>query len=171
MTEQADQALDEPTGSDKFEKELRQLVNEQVLPCYKWYSTHKTWPRIMFRGGGMIVVIGSLTLPTIAASSMQYREILLTIVSLAVAVLSSLNAFFRWDATWRSRTRAAYSLQGLLATWEFNLSAAKRSKEPERCALQATESLFKDAFALVGSETDEFFANIRWPEAPKPRDA
>jgi hypothetical protein len=163
--------MTERTEFDTFETGLRQLVNEQVVPCYKWYSTHKTWPRVMFRGGGMIVVIGSLILPAIAASSMPKREIVLTMVSLAVAVLSSLNAFFRWDATWRSRTRAAYALQGLLATWEFNLSAARRSKDPQQCALDATDRLFKDAFALVGSETDEFFANIRWPEAPKPRDA
>lgn len=160
-----------PSEFDRFENGLRQLVNEQVVPCYKWYSTHMMWPGVMFRGGGMVIVIGSLSLPAIAASPMPNREIVLTVVSLAVAIISSLNAFFKWDATWRSRTRAAYALQGLLATWEFNLAAARQSKEPEQCALKATESLFKAAFVLVGSETDEFFANIRWPEAPKPRDA
>lgn len=160
-----------PNEFERFESGLRQLVNEKVLPCYRWYSTHKMWPRVLFRGAGLVVVVGSLSLPAIAASTMPNRDLVLMVVSLAVAVLSSLNAFFRWDATWRSRTRAAYALQGLLATWEFNLAAARRSSEPEQCALKATESLFKDAFALVGSETDEFFANIRWPEAPKVRDA
>jgi hypothetical protein len=38
---------------------------------------------------------------------------------------------------------------------------------PAKAALDATEALFKEAFALVDSETDQFFATIKWPEGPK----
>ena len=156
---------------DTLLQDLRKLVESQVMPCYKWYSTHKAWPRILFRFGGMIVVIGSLSLPAIASSSMPLREPLLTAVSLAVAAFSSLNAFFRWDGAWRSRTRAAYDLQGMLARWEFRLKTAEFADDPRKAALEATEILFNEAFALVGSETDEFFSSVRWPEAPKPSGA
>lgn len=152
---------------DTLVRDLRKLVEEQVMPCYKWYTTHKAWPRMLFRLGGTIVVIGSLTLPAIAASSMNSRDTVLTIVSLAVAVCSSLNSFFRWDGMWRSRTRAAYDLQGMLARWEFQLKLAEFADDPKKAAIEATDAVFKEAFALVGSETDEFFSTIRWPEAPK----
>src|SRR5215212_2455363 len=159
--------MSETAAQEAFENALRKLVSEHVVPCYTWYSTHITWPRVMFRTAGMVVVIGSLSLPAIATSSLPSRNTLLTAVSLAVAILSSLNTFFRWDATWRSRARAGYSLQGLLATWEYGLTAAQRADNPEQAALVATEKLFKDSFALVGTETDEFFANVHWPEAPR----
>ena len=106
--------------------------------------------------------------PVIASSQLLVRDHLLTVVSLAVAVFSSLNAFFHWDGTWRSRTRTAYHLQGMLAQWEFRLKSAEFAKCPTAAALAATETLFNEAFALVGSETDEFFAAAKWPEAPKP---
>lgn len=150
-------------------RDLRELVNKQIMPCYTWYDTHKGWPRLLFRAGGLVVVIGSLLLPAIAAQpDLKSRDEILTIVSLAVAIMSSLNSFFRWDGTWRSRTRTAYALQGLLGKWEFRLRAAAEAENPRAAALAATETLVEEAFALVGSETDEFFATIRWPEGPKP---
>lgn len=148
--------------------DLRTLVDEQVRPCYKWYSWHKILPRILFRFGGMVVVMGSLALPVIASSHLTRQGLLLTIVSLSVAVFSSLNAFFHWDGSWRSRTRTAYSLQGMLARWEFRIKSAEFADRPTTAALEATETLFNEAFALVGSETDEFFSVVKWPEAPKP---
>jgi len=148
--------------------DLRALVEKQVMPCYRWYDSHKGWPRLLFRAGGLIVVVGSLLLPVIAAQNTPEYRVLLTGVSLAVAIMSSLNAFFRWDGAWRSRTRAAYALQGLLGVWEFELKASAAAENPSKAALDATGKLIREAFALVGSETDEFFASVRWPEAPKP---
>jgi hypothetical protein len=55
----------------------------------------------------------------------------------------------------------------MLARWEFRLKSAEFADDPKKTALEATEVLFQEAFALVGSETDEFFASVRWPEAPK----
>lgn len=124
------------TAFDTLLRDLRKLVEDQVMPCYKWYSTHKAWPRLLFRLGGMIVVIGSLSLPAIATSDMPLRDPLLTAVSLAVAAFSSLNAFFRWDGAWRSRTRAAYDLQGMLARWEFRLKSAEFSDDPRKLHLR-----------------------------------
>lgn len=147
-------------------EDLRKLVEKQVMPCYRWYDSHKGWPRVLFRTGGLIVVVGSLFLPVIAAQQpSETRNLILTSVSLAVAIMSSLNAFFRWDGTWRSRTRTAYALQGLIGTWEFRLKAAADAENPRAAAVAATERLINEAFALVGTETDEFFATVRWPEA------
>src|SRR4029079_4980095 len=138
---------------ETIEKDLRELVSKQVMPCYTWYDTHKGWPRILFRVAGLVVVIGSLLLPAIAAqSNLSHQKEILTAVSLAVAIMSSLNSFFKWDATWRSRTRTAYALQGLLGEWEFGMRASRESQNPRSSALEATESLVEQAFALVGSE-------------------
>jgi hypothetical protein len=93
---------------------------------------------------------------------------ILTVISLSVAIVTSSNAFFRWDTTWRGRTRAGHALQGLLANWEYDLAAAAISATPQQAALASTEKLFKEAYALVGAETEEFFASLHWPEAARP---
>jgi hypothetical protein len=84
---------------------------------------------------------------------------------MAVAIPTSLNAFFRWDSTWRSRTRTEGDLRGLLAAWELRLRAAEVADDPTKAALTATETLFREAYALVASETDQFFATVRWPDS------
>jgi hypothetical protein len=151
-----------------FVAHQRKLVENHIMPCHNWYSKHVWWPRVMFRLSGIVVVIGSLSLPIIATSTtLLNRDVVLTATSMSIAALSSLNTFFRWDAMWRSRTRAGHALQGLVASWEYGLSAAALSDKPEQAALAATEKLFKEAFALVGAETEEFFASLHWPEPAK----
>jgi hypothetical protein len=158
------------TTFDALVHDLRRLVEKQVMPSYNWYSSSKGWPRVIFRCGGVMVVMGSLALPVISSSrTIQSgdRELLLTIVSLAVAAFSSLNTFFRWDGMWRSRTRTAYQLQGMLARWELQLKASEFADHPAVAALEATDTLFKGAFALTSSETDEFFSGVKPPEVSR----
>jgi hypothetical protein len=155
---------------DTFFDELRRLVEQHIQPEYKWYQGHTTLPWICFRTAGVVVVIGSLMLPVIAAhGSWPYSKPMLTAVSLAVAVLSSLSTFFRWDATWRSRTNTAGGLKGFLAKWELSMTMAQTNQNPREAALAATQKLFDETFSLVGSETEGFFATVKWPEISKER--
>ena len=149
---------------------LRKLVDYQIRPHYRWYSTHTLWPRLCFRFAGIAVVIGSLTLPVIAAHrEWPHREIFLTGVSLMVAVISSLNTFFKWDSTWQSRVSTAAALQSLLARWDLSMKSAETAQNADDTALAATEKLFNDTFNIVGSETKQFFASVKWPATrPKP---
>lgn len=151
-----------------FVEELRALVNDQVRPCYDWYSTHTTWPRICFRVAAVIVVVGSLALPAIATATWAHHQLVLTVVSLAVAILSSLSTFFKWDSTWQSRTKTVIDLQGFLAKWELALRSAEMAPNPSEAALTATQELFNDVFNTVGSETKQFFSTVKWPEVSKP---
>ena len=138
------------------------------MPEYRWYQGHTTLPWLYFRVAGVVVVVGSLALPVIAAqSSSAYSKPALTVVSLAVAILSSLSTFFRWDASWRSRSNAAAGLKGLLAKWEQVLRTAKRSQNPPKADLTATEKMFDEVIHQGGSETESFFATVKWPEVPK----
>jgi hypothetical protein len=99
-------------------------------------------------------VIGSLLLPVITTyESLWHKQLILTIVSLTVAVLSSLSTFDKWDYAWQTRMKAALELKGLLAKWELNLIAAQVAKNPAEEALTATKQLFDDSFKIVDTET------------------
>jgi hypothetical protein len=153
--------------SDPFLAELKTLVHRHIVPRYRWYQDHTLWPRRCFRTSGFIVVIGSLLLPVITTyESLWHKQLILTIVSLTVAVLSSLSTFYKWDYAWQTREKAALELKGLLAKWELNLIAAQVAKNPAEEALTATKQLFDDSFKIVDTETGQFFANISWPSVP-----
>jgi hypothetical protein len=153
--------------SEPFLEELKSIVHRQIIPRYRWYQKHTLWPRICFRASGFIVVIGSLLLPVITTSeTLLHKQLILTIVSLTVAVLSSLSTFYKWDYAWQTRMKAALELKGLLAKWELNLIAAQVAKNPAEEALNATKQLFDDSFKIVDTETGQFFANINWPSIP-----
>jgi len=154
-----------PTQLDVFVRELRQLVEKQIMPSVEWYSTHTAWPRVAFRLAGVIVVIGSLLLPVITAvKDLPFRDGLLTTVSLAVAIVSSLSTFYRWDSTWQTRTKAAWELRGLLAKWELALKFAETAENPLEAARSATQKLFDDSLDVIGSETNQFFTTVKFPE-------
>jgi len=155
------------TQFEPFLAELKTIVHRQIIPRYRWYQNHTLGPRICFRASGFIVVIGSLLLPVITTyETLGHKQLILTIVSLAVAVLSSLSTFFKWDYAWQTRMKAALELKGLLAKWELNLIAAQVAKNPAEEALNATKQLFDDSFKIVDTETGQFFANINWPSIP-----
>jgi hypothetical protein len=106
--------------------ELKALVHRHVIPRYSWYQKHTLGPRSCFRISGLMVVIGSLLLPVITTyETLWHKRIILAIVSLTVAVLSSLSTFYKWDYAWQTREKAALELKGFLATWELNLIAAQ----------------------------------------------
>jgi hypothetical protein len=166
--------MGEKTEYDLCVEELRALTHKQIDRDFEWYWDHQTWPRIVFRLCGVIVVVGSLLLPVITNfQELPHQRWILTGVSLTVAILSSMSTFFKWDSTWQTRRKAALGLQSALAKWELALTIAKGAENPCKEARAATQMLFDEAFTIIGDETGKFFATVRWPagEAPQVSDA
>jgi hypothetical protein len=156
------------TEYDALLIQLQKLVDEHILPEYKWYRDKGNWPRYAFRTSGFIVIIGSLLLPVITVSTtLKFKFEILTGLSLTIAILSSLSAFFRWDSMWQSRMKTRMELEALLAQWKFALVSAQEAEDPQHGALAATQTLFEKAFASINSETDQFFSTVKWPSIPK----
>jgi hypothetical protein len=126
-----------------FVQELRQLVKQHIEPSYEWYRDHLTGPRLCFRFSGLLVVVASITLPVISSikdDNFPRKTLVLTIVSLGIAILSSLSAFYRWDSTWQSRCRTEAELKHLLANWELALVSAAVAPNPAESALKSTQN-------------------------------
>jgi hypothetical protein len=152
---------------DSFETtvdQMIQLVNRHLVPTIEWYENNRLVPQLLFRTSGLVVVIGSLSLPVISTSGeWRYKTLIIGAVSLTIAVCSSLATFFHWDSVWRSRTNAATQLRGLLAQWELDLAAARTKSDPQAEAVGATYRLFSAVTRIVGMETESFFADLKFP--------
>jgi hypothetical protein len=155
------------TEYDALLIQLHKLVDDHIFPEYKWYRDGGNWPRYAFRISGFTVIIASLLLPVITVSTLSLKPQILTGLSLTIAILSSLSAFFRWDSTWQGRLKTRMELESLLAQWKFALVSAQGAVDPLHDALAATQTLFEKAFASINSETDKFFSTVKWPSIPK----
>jgi len=142
---------------------MRELVNKHIVPNLQWYENHYRLPRFFFRLSGLVVVIGSLLLPIISSANYEHNKTLTLVVSLTVAVFSSLATFYRWDEAWHSRIKAQMDLQSLLAQWELDLAAAKVKQDAQNEVIAATQRLFIAANQIVGMETEVFFKDVKGP--------
>lgn len=135
----------------------------------KWYQGHATWPRLAFRSAGVIVIVLSLSIPFLAAASGQALSVGVPVASLLIAVLTALNGFFAWQKTWEKRISAQLTLEGLVALWETEISAARRlenSQEGYERALRATQELIDRTRSMTVAETGAFFSSIKFPDLP-----
>ena len=152
--------------------ELREIKKTYIDKTWIWYRDHSSWPRIVFRLAGVAVIVLSLTIPFLAAAKGDWLEVGVPAASLSIAILSALNAFFGWQKTWEKRITAQLTLEGLMATWETKIAAARRSENPKEGyenALQATQELIESTRSLTVAETATFFTNIKFPDVKSSR--
>jgi hypothetical protein len=148
-------------------KQLRSIVETQVISTLEWYKSHATWPRVVFRTAGTCIILLSISIPILATHNYPGKETLLSIFALLIAALTGLNAFFKWEETWKSRRQTEFALSHLLAIWDLKMIEALHETDPHhavKIAITATEKLVNDARTITGAETEEFFRNIQWPQ-------
>jgi Protein of unknown function (DUF4231) len=158
---------------DSFETTVNlmvQLVNRHIVPTIEWYQDHSMGPQYLFRTAGFVVVTGSVVLPVLSTmNEWKFKTLAVSVVSLTIAICSSIATFYRWDASWRSRIKAQMELKGVLAQWELDLAAARIKDDPRKEVVEATQRLFAAAMRLAGAETEGFFADLKMPEVSAPR--
>ena len=144
---------------------LRNIKEKYVDGMRDWYAIRTTWPRLMFRTAGTLVIIGGALLSYLAGNTREH-EWLIPIVSLAIVVLTGFNAFFNWQGMWQKRIVIKQELDAGLALWETQIDEAQQmedKKEAYSLALEATRQLIKSSKALNQGETTEFFSGIKMP--------
>lgn len=152
--------------------ELCKIKEQYVDSLLLWYRTHVTWPRVIFRTAGTVVIVLSLAIPFLASAKGTYLEVGVPIASFVIALLSALNAFYGWQKTWEKRISTQLALEGLIAIWETEIAAARREAnvtEGYARALKATQGLIEKAKVLSVGETGSFFAAVKFPEVSAPR--
>jgi hypothetical protein len=133
----------------------------------KWYGGHITWPRIIFRSAGIIVIVLSLGMPFLSTVKGELGQRLVLIASFMIAVLTALNSFFNWQKTWEKRVMFKLTLEGLVAQWEAEIIAATAASDPKsgfERACNATRELIEKTRATTATETGSFFAGIKFPD-------
>jgi len=162
-----------PAADSDFESYEKEVRNGTFFKSYRWnlvfYRKHARKVRILFRTCGPITILLSLALPIVAAFGEPFtrHELLLSVMAAAIALLSSLNAFFGWDQSWKGFINARLELERLHDRWELDIAEAKTDPSPAnrlKLARDATDKFEKQAREVIKSETEGYFARVKFPE-------
>ncbi len=166
-----DQTFDEIVAS--AEKIKEQFVDTRI----NYYKTHTAGPRRWFRAAGIATIVLSATLPALAAADSRafpHKDLILSVVSIAVAALTGLSSFYRWQRTWSGNSTSQVALQQHVAKWELEIANAKLLLPPtERVqhVYQATSDLLTNAKNVVSLESEGFFSGLQFPQQNTPATA
>jgi hypothetical protein len=139
-------------------------------PRIEWYERHSFAPRIYFRIAGILTILFSVSLPAVAAipsAKFDYKDIVLSVMSVAIAALTGLSSFFRWDNMWRRNKTAQMDLQRYVAKWELEITNARLLLPDDQKAnhiYKATDDLLVNAATVISSESEGFFSGLQFPQ-------
>lgn len=155
--------------ADSFDA-CRHLAERYVVKHRNYYRRRATRVRRYFRWAGLAVILCSAALPVVAFVDGDQTRLIITVLSVTIAALTALRAFFQWDVQWRVLRQADWKLTYLLATWEIELEYLRtcpNDADPECSAINATKTLLVEAEKVVEAEASSFFRGLGWPEPDK----
>ncbi len=159
----------EPEVAQLLEK-LQRLVRSQVVETRDWYKNNAARPRRLFRAAGATVILLSISIPLLASLQYPAKDLVLSVIALLIAALTGLNAFFKWESSWRSRRQTEFALNHLLSLWDLRIIEAMQEPDPteaRKLILTATRQLLQEAQTVVGAETEDFFSKMTFPQTER----
>lgn len=162
----------EPDPEERFHSILEELnkIKEKYVEKEQvdWYKKDVQLSRFFFNLSSILIIILSVSLPYLATLEGFGRTTVLPLVALAVAGLTGLSAFFRWDASTKSHIQVQSQLEYWLSIWELRITEAKNEpdvKKATEMAVNATLQLLENAQKTSSAEVEEHFQSIRPPRA------
>src|SRR4029434_7112329 len=151
------------TNKQNYFAELRVQKEKYVDANWRWFRRAEWPPRLCFLISGTLIILGSVSLPYLVNATAPWRDHAITVVSLGVAVLTSLNAFYAWQQTWQKRVRVTTALEHLCASWNIDMLDASCLDFPEanEKACLATSKLFTQVHQMISAENQQLFAQIK----------
>jgi hypothetical protein len=173
-----------PLSADDARRYLEQTKSMQFftaveergsLPArIKYYELRGPRRRALFRISGVMVIAFSSALPVLASFGTSWfsagsKDALVAVIAALIALLTGLNSFYRWDATWRSYTQTLFTLYAIRAEWESQCTEAEvllkvNPAEAVTVLRAARDKALADAESAVRGEMQEYFSKQSCPE-------
>ena len=151
-------------------KELEMLKEDYVGRKIRIYGGWANQARLRFRISSLLIIGLSVCLPFLTTLREGiWISLVLPLVALVIAGLSSLNTFFRWEGSWKGFSQTRYTLEYLVKLWELKVIEAKHEKDAQKSVemvVQATKELLDNVQSATSTEAEEFFKRVQIPKAP-----
>jgi hypothetical protein len=142
-----------------------QAVEAYLERLRTFYNERASWHRRFYRFAGITVILIGATLPLLASLTYPHKDLVLSILGVAVAGFTALRAFYRWDQSWVLLRNTEMAITS--AWWDYH---AKVSAIPpgdgvdqhtQRCAAAAL--LAQLLLDIRKQEAEFFFKDLKFP--------
>lgn len=132
------------------------------------YRRSGRWHAFWHRSAGLLEILLSVSFPIIIIQLSHFAEnertLIFTGISVAIALVAAVRAFYNWSDNWRLFQNQQLALVLVVRRWELALLRLLHDDElnsPK--AFEATEQAIADVNKLLEHEQDTFFGALRLP--------
>jgi uncharacterized protein DUF4231 len=144
-------------------KGLMGAANEYALRLRAFYNARAIWHRRFYRLSGMLVILAGAGLPVLANLDYPGKSTVVSLAGMAVAVLTALHAFYRWDQSWILLRHTEGALTA--AYWAWRLDVPVDTPADDKDAIVRTKAFLALLAQIRDEESLTFFKGITFPAA------
>lgn len=137
-----------------------------VLRVREFYDARAWWCRRLYRMSGMLVILVGSALPLLSTMDYAYKEPTVSIAGIAVAVVTSLRAFYRWDQSWVLLRNTEIILTKTYLAWKGSAEETTEATDEHRrlARNQAAIALIAKVSNIRQGEAESFFKDLSYPQ-------
>lgn len=160
-------------NSEEFKQlvsQYRKIKDNRVNKRLDFYNERVESKRHAAARAKTAVLLLSLVIPVVANLDFAapWKGIIVSIMSLFIALISGLAEFHQWQRTWQEYSKAIVQIEGLMDSWELDVARARQLSHPKEISeelAEVTETLLESVEQIVLTEMRAFFAAT--PKLPK----
>jgi Protein of unknown function (DUF4231) len=144
-------------------------VESYLARLRSFYNSRAAWHRRFYRFSGILVIVIGSALPLVATLDYGGKDLVVSLLGVAVAMATALRAFYRWDQSWillRS-TEMAITTQW----WQYCAcvdreleSAGDDEKAQAHVRREAARELIGALTEIRKREAASFFKDLAFPD-------
>lgn len=146
---------------------MRRAIAREARRYRRFGRAHMLW----FRVGGFVEILLSVSFPFVIAvlpalvSGDEVTNRVITGISVAIALVGAIRAFYSWNDNWRLYRTQQLALMIVVRRWELRMLdlIAHSTIDPKR-AHEETAQAIEDLVMALQHEQDIFFGTVQLPE-------
>lgn len=134
-------------------------VEDYLFRVLASYHSRASWHRRFYRVSGTLVILIGAGLPLVATQSYPHKDLIVSILGVAMAALTALRGFYRWDLSWMLLRGTERTITGVW--WDYHAQIGKSDDDGDRH--EAACWLAERLLEIRAQEAESFFKDMQFP--------
>jgi len=136
-----------------------------ALRLRRYYDARARWHRRFYRLSGIMVIVGGSALPVVTTRNLANKDLIVSLIGVAISALTALRSFYRWDESWILLRKTEIEISGIYFDWRVKYDQESSSSNGPSGKLYEITSEMVTALAKArNNEANSFFKNLSFPQ-------
>lgn len=154
-----------PQEFDEIFPRYERIKHERADEQLKFYTERVLSKRRFAQWSGAAVLVISLAIPIVTNLGIDVSQhslnMIITLMSLSIALVSGLDGLHQWRTTWKEYSKAIVQIKTQIALWEVKVANARELPDRDEISKalgEATEELISKVEEATSAEMNTFFS-------------